>query len=119
MGTLHFQQVFKTLELMGYQQSKKCFHLAYGLVILPNGKMSSRKGTVIFFSELKKMLRKAILRDYLGKYENEWDSKEIDATEHAISVACIKYGMLNHDVAKDIVFTLKDWTAKRGNPGVY
>lgn len=117
--TLHFQQVFKTLELMGYPQAKKCYHLAYGLVVLPHGKMSSRKGTVIFFSKLKKLLRNQILKEFLAKYENVWDVEEIEAAERALSVACIKFGMLNHAVAKDIVFNIKDWTAKEGNPGVY
>jgi arginyl-tRNA synthetase len=48
--------VFKTLELFGYEKAKKCLHLPYGLVVLPSGKMSSRNGTVILFSQLVKML---------------------------------------------------------------
>ncbi|NIP74311.1 MAG: arginine--tRNA ligase, partial [Gammaproteobacteria bacterium] len=36
--TLHFRQVFKTLELLGYEQARHCHHLAYGLVMLPEGK---------------------------------------------------------------------------------
>ncbi len=49
----HFKQVFKSLEVLGYEQAKKCHHLAYGMVKLASGKMSSRKGTVVFFSALK------------------------------------------------------------------
>jgi arginyl-tRNA synthetase len=42
--SLHFQQVFKILELWGFPQAEKCFHLAYGFVTLPEGAMSARKG---------------------------------------------------------------------------
>lgn len=42
--SFHFQQVFATLKMMGYPQAERCYHLPYGLVILPDGKMSSRKG---------------------------------------------------------------------------
>lgn len=52
----HFQQVFACLDRMGYPQAKKCFHLAYGQVVGEHGKMSSRDGTVIYFSELRKQL---------------------------------------------------------------
>jgi len=117
--TLHFQQVFKTLELMGYPQASKCHHLPYGIVTLPNGKMSSRKGTVIFFSALKKMLETQITADFLEKYRGQWEDKEIENAMHLISVATIKYGMLNHDTSKDIVFEMKEWAAKSGNTGPY
>jgi len=155
--THHFQQVFKSLELMGYSQATKCLHLAYGLVILPSGKMSSRKGNVIYFSTLVEQLNRQILIDYLSKYmedanladymrgwskeESEqawavvqdarekarkankqleiWELKEIDEAQHAIAVATIRFGMLNHDNNKDIVFSMQQWTAKSGNTGPY
>jgi len=117
--TLHFQQVFQVLELMGYEQAKKCFHLPYGCVVLPNGKMSSRKGTVIFFSSLKNMLDEQIYADYIKKYEGQWSDEERTEAVHLISVATIKYGMLNHDTNKDIVFELGQWSAKTGDTGPY
>jgi len=42
--------------IIGYEQAKKCFHLAYGQVVGPTGKMSSREGTVIYFSHLEQQL---------------------------------------------------------------
>jgi arginyl-tRNA synthetase len=50
--SLHFQQVFKILELWGFPQAEKCFHLAYGFVTLPEGAMSARKGNVILFMDV-------------------------------------------------------------------
>ncbi len=117
--SLHFQQVFKTLELMGYKQAEKCFHLSYGMVVLPDGKMSSRKGNVILLNELKETLEKQIYKDFLSTYEGLWPKEEIADAIRNISVATIKYGMLNQDNNKNIVFDLKEWTARTGNTGPY
>jgi len=119
--SLHFQQVFKVLELMGYEQAKQCQHVAYGMVVLPHGKMSSRAGTVIMFSQLKQMLEDQIHEDYLKKLaeSGEWAQDELDEAQRAISAGVIKYGMLNHDTSKDIVFEMDKWAAKTGNTGPY
>eukprot|EP00466_Bigelowiella_natans_P018627 jgi/Bigna1/50244/estExt_Genewise1.C_710042 len=117
--TLHFQQVFKVLELMGYEQAKKCTHLPYGMVVLKSGKMSSRKGTVIFFKALKEMLSKHLMEEYLSKYEGKWAPEEIEEAKRQLAVGTIKYGMLNHDVSKDVVFEMDKWSAKTGTTGPY
>lgn len=117
--SLHFQQVFKTLELMGFEQATQCFHLAYGLVVLKDGKMSSRAGNVILFSQLRDMLDHRIRSEYLDKFKDEWDPREIEEASHAISLATIKYGMLNQDHGKTIVFDLEEWSAQSGNTGPY
>ena len=146
--TLHFKQVFKTLELMGYEQAKRCIHIPYGQVVLPSGKMSSRTGTVILFSQLRKLLDDDIYTKYFAKYDqtanggreaaavavpavdsssfvkterdtSPWSAEDIAAAQHCVAVATIKYGMLNHDTAKDIVFKMEEWTARSGNTGPY
>lgn len=117
--SLHFQQVFAVLKLLGFKQASKCHHLSYGIVTLPEGKMSSRKGSVIYFSLLKRKLLESIYEEYLKKYENEWPKEEIEETNKRLAVATIKYGMLNQDTKKDIVFSLKEWIAKTGNTGPY
>lgn len=50
--SLHFQQAFKILELWGFPQASKCYHLAYGMVILPEGTMSSRKGNIVYYLDV-------------------------------------------------------------------
>ena len=117
--SMHFQQVFKTLELMGYQQAKKSYHLSYGQVMLPDGKMSSRKGNVIPFSELKNILLEKIVRDFLASYKDLWTAAEIENTARRIAIATIKYGMLNQDNNKNIIFDMNEWTARSGNTGPY
>jgi arginyl-tRNA synthetase len=131
---LHFQQVFKTLELVGFEQAARCAHLKYGQVVLPDGKMSSRKGNVVFFSDLKKQLTAEITRDFMyeytpegakqksaesGKDEPVWPDDEIAMATQRIAVATIRYRMLNNDPIKSVEFDLPKWSAKTGNTGPY
>jgi arginyl-tRNA synthetase len=99
---LHFKQVFRTLEKMGFSEAKDCFHLSYGMVTLPDGKMSSRKGNVIKFRELR-----------------ERSEEEILGIRRKLAVGAIRYGMICSDPAKDIVFDLADWLSFEGNTGPY
>jgi len=117
--SLHFKQVFRTLELLGYPQASKCFHLAYGLVTVPEGKMSSRKGTVIYFSALKDKLTSHILDNQLSKHKEDWSEEELNRAARAIAVGTIKYGMLNQDNLRNIVFDIEEWTSLTGNTGPY
>lgn len=116
--TLHFKQVFKTLERMGFEQAKNCYHLSYALVKLPDGKMSTRKGTAIHFQLVReKILEK--LNDVLDKYSDEWSKDEIQSTSRKLAIAAIKYGMLNMDPHKEITFQIDDWLGFEGNTGPY
>ena len=114
----HFRQVFKTLELIGFVQAKQCFLLCYGMVVLPEGKMSSRDGTSITFSSLKNTMTLA-LGEHLAKYEGEWSREEIDACAHALCNGALRYGMLSTDAAKDVVFDMANWISFEGNSGPY
>jgi arginyl-tRNA synthetase len=114
----HFRQVFKVLELMGFAQAKLCYHLSYGMVVLPEGKMSSRDGTSVTFNSLKALML-THLRDILKKYENDWSPAEITETAHRLCDGAIKYGMISTDPSKEIVFNLEDWLSFEGNSGPY
>lgn len=115
---LHFQQVFKTLELMGFDKASNCFHLSHGLVMVPEGKMASRAGTAIPFSRLKTRLEQE-LDGPLAKYKSEWSADEYQETKRRLAVGAIKYGMLNTEPIRDVVFDLKDWLSFEGNTGPY
>ena len=117
--TLHFKQVFATLKRMGYKQAEQCFHLPYSLVMLPEGKMSSREGNVILFSLLRKEIVESIQSTHLEEHRKEWSRKELDETSQKIAVAAIKYGMLNQDSNKNIVFSMDDWLISEGDTGTY
>ena len=117
--TLHFQQVFRCLELMGYEQVKKCFHCSYAQVVTPEGKMSSRKGKVILMSALKERLLSKIQSEFLDKYIGEWPEAERHEAARRIALATMRYGMLNVDNNSLVVFDMDAWTSKTGNTGPY
>jgi arginyl-tRNA synthetase len=104
--SLHFQQVFKTLEIAGYPWAKKCQHIPYELVNLPgNVVMASREGTVVFLEDL---IREATERAYQVVQEKNPNLSEVQkrATALAVGVGAIKYPMLARENAKIVTF---DW----------
>jgi arginyl-tRNA synthetase len=115
---MHFKQVFRTLDKMGFVEAKDCFHLSYGMVVLPEGKMSSRKGNIIKFRELRERMEQELNKN-LEKYRGEWSEDEIADIGRRLSVGAIRYGMICSDPAKDIVFDLADWLSFEGNTGPY
>jgi arginyl-tRNA synthetase len=116
---LHFQQVFKTLELMGFENAKNCYHLQYDFVELPDGAMSSRKGNIVPLQSLVDEMVSMIKKDYLAKYESEWTSDEINKTANDVARGAIKYGMIRLDNNKKIVFDMKEWLKLDGESGPY
>jgi arginyl-tRNA synthetase len=115
---LHFRQVFYALEQMGFKQASKCYHLSYGMVVRPEGKMSSRAGNSVTFFQLINLVIEEI-NGHLEKYKNDWDQARLDETAHKLAVGAIKYGMLHADPSKEIVFDPKEWVSFEGNSGPY
>jgi len=106
--SLHFTQVFKTLELAGYEQAKKCVHVAYELVTLPgNVVMSSREGTVVL---LENLIREAIERakEEAKKKNPNLSEEQLEAVAKAVGLGALKYPMLARDNTKIVTF---DWQA--------
>lgn len=114
----HFKQLFKALDLMGFENAKNCFHLSYAHVTLPEGKMSSRKGNVFTFNQLRELLLTE-LQTYLAKYQGEWDPSELAESGNRLAVGALKYGMLMTDPGKEIVFDPQVWTSFEGHSGPY
>lgn len=115
----HFKQVFKTLELMGFENAKKCQHLQYDFVELPDGAMSSRKGNIIPLQALIESMVKMIKEQFLARYNNEWSTEEIEKTAQTVARGAIKYGMTRIDPAKKIVFDMQEWLKLDGESGPY
>ena len=115
---LHFQQLFKTLELMGFKGREKCEHIHYGLVRLPTGKMSSRTGDNILYSSFKKEVLD-FAKQEIKKRNSGIKEKELEGRALKISIASIKYAMLKQSPNKVIVFTKEDALDFEGNTGPY
>jgi len=120
--SLHFQQVFKCLELMGYAQAPNCHHHGYAQVEIRDDdgnmeKMSSRKGNVVLFSQLQRELTAAINERFLDG--QDFTPDEQTSIARAVSLAAIRYGMLKQDGDTKIGFNLKEWVDPKGNTGPY
>lgn len=116
---LHFQQVFRVLDHIGFEQAKNCFHLQYNFVELPDGAMSSRKGNIVPIMDLISQMEAKIEADYLSRYKEEWPETEIKETAKKIAMGAIKYGMLRQDPGKKIVFEMAEWLKLDGESGPF
>ncbi len=117
--SLHFSQVFNVLGKMGFENAKNCYHLAYDFVELPEGAMSSRKGTVVALQDLVDEMTNMIKSMYLNRYEGDWSKEEIDLTAQIVALGAIRYGMLRVDANRIIVFDMKEWLRLDGESGPY
>lgn len=116
--SLHFQQAFKILELWGFKQAEKCYHLSYGYVTLPEGAMSSRKGRVVLFKEVYDEAIKRVLAVEAEKsVDIPADEREKIAAQ--IGLGALVYSMLSVDNNKDIVFNIEEALSFDGRTGPY
>ncbi len=124
--SLYFQQIFKVLELWGFPQAKKCFHLAYEIVRLPGGKMSSREGSVVFYDDFhQEALRRARESVDSKRSEEQFsDLPELDQQKRqevaqAVAMGAMKYGMLSVDNNKPILFDFEKALSFEGQTAPY
>ena len=68
---------------------------------------------------MRKEIVESIQSTHLEEHSKDWSRKELDDTSHKIAVAAIKYGMLNQDSNKNIVFSMDDWLVSEGDTGTY
>ena len=116
----HFQALFKILEKIGYKWSSNCFHLSYGMVDLPSGKMKSREGTVVDADDLISRMRNDSLD--LIKNSNKFDSfddNEIDNLSCIVGDGALKYFILKVDAKKNMLFDPKESIDFNGNTGPF
>ena len=116
--SLHFQQAFKILELWGFPQASKCYHLSYGFITLPEGAISSRRGRVVFF---KTVADEAVRRVLAVESEKSGDIPENNRKEIArqIGLGALAYSILSVDNNKDIVFDMDAALSFDGKTGPY
>lgn len=116
---LHFRQVFKALEHLGFEQAKDCYHLQYNFVELPDGAMSSRKGNIVPLVSLVEKMKAHVKTQYLARYNDEWSADEIENVADTVAKGAIKYGMLRQDTNKKIVFDMDEWLKLDGESGPF
>ena len=117
---LHFQQLFKVAEAMGYPHAAKSVHLAYESVTTATGEaFSSRALKGLALSHLRGELERKVKDDYLKQYEGDWPAAEIDDVASKVALGALKYGMLRMDPMSQIKFILEEWLRLDGDTGPY
>lgn len=116
----HFQQLFKTAELMGYPQATKSLHLSYETVNTEQGvPFSSRELNGLGLLDLKEKMEEKVTAEYLERYRNVWSNEEIKQTAQNVTIGALKYGMLRVDNNTQIHFSLSEWLRLDGETGPY
>ena len=113
---LHFQQLKKILELMGYEWSKDIVHVPFGLVSLEEGTMSTRAGRVVF---LEDVLNRAIDETREIIKEKGVATDNIEETAKQVGVGAVVFNELSNNRIKDYVFSWKQVLDFNGETGPY
>ena len=113
---LHFKQFFKVLELMGKPWAKDMVHVAFGMVSLEEGTMSTRKGKVVFLEDvINKCCEKAL--SIINEKNPDLENKQ--ETANAVGTGAVIFGALSSGRIKDIVFSYDKVLNFDGETGPY
>lgn len=116
----HFQVLSVVLDKLGYSWAEKLYHLSYGMVELPEGKMKSREGTVVDADDLMdEMISTAKnMSDELGKL-SEYNDEEKQNIYRQVGLGALKYFILKVDPKKNMLFDPKESIDFNGNTGPF
>ncbi|WP_372793025.1 arginine--tRNA ligase [Lutibacter sp.] len=116
----HFKVLFLILDKLGYDWAKNLYHLSYGMVDLPSGKMKSREGTVVDADDLMEEMTKTAgeISQELGKLEG-YTTEEKKVLYKTIGLGALKYYILKVDPKKRILFNPEESVDFAGNTGPF
>ena len=116
----HFKALFLILQKLGFAWAKNLYHLSYGMVELPNGKMKSREGTVVDADDLmEEMVQVAEeLSQELGKLDG-YTQQQKQQLYRVIGLGALKYYILKVDPKKKIAFNPQESIDFQGNTGPF
>jgi arginyl-tRNA synthetase len=116
--SLYFQQVFKILELWGFEQARQAHHLAYEMVVLPEGVISSRKGNAPIYDDV----RDAVLtraRQIIAEKNPDLPPERKEAVAWEVALGSLKYTMLSRDNSRTVTFDLEEMLSFDGHAAPY
>ncbi|MDC6387179.1 arginine--tRNA ligase [Maribacter sp. PR1] len=116
----HFKVLFLILKKLGFSWAEKLYHLSYGMVDLPSGKMKSREGTVVDADDLMADMTKTArdISEELGKLEG-YSEEERQRLYKMIGLGALKYYILKVDPKKRILFDPEESVDFQGNTGPF
>jgi len=116
----HFKVLFLILKKLGYHWAEHLYHLSYGMVDLPSGKMKSREGTVVdaddLITDMAATAKK--ISEELGKID-DFSEEEKEDLYHTIGLGALKYYILKVDPKKRILFNPEESVDFQGNTGPF
>ena len=114
--SLHFQQLFKVLELVGFEWAKDMVHVPFGMVALENGTMSTRKGRVVFLEDVLKQAIEKTKETMLAKNPN---ALNVDEIAKQVGVGAVVFQELSNSRIKDYTFSWERTLSFDGETGPY
>ena len=114
--SLHFQQLFKVLELVGFEWAKDMVHVPFGMVALEEGTMSTRKGRVVFLEDVLKQAIEKTKETMLSKNPNALNVEEI---AKQVGVGAVVFQELSNSRIKDYTFSWDRTLSFDGETGPY
>jgi arginyl-tRNA synthetase len=114
----HFQVLFAILKKLGFGWAQNLYHLSYGMVNLPEGKMKSREGTVVDADELLDSLRDMALREIRDKDREAAVGDSLGAAEK-VALGALHYYLLSVSPGRDMLFNPRESLSFNGNTGPY
>ena len=114
----HFKVLFYILKKLGFDWAKKLYHLSYGLVNLPNGRMKSREGTVVDADDLIDSLHADALKA-IQERGREDDVGNADDVAEKVALSALHYYLLQVSPVKDMIFNPAESLSFNGNTGPY
>ncbi len=116
----HFKVLFLILKKLGYAWARQLYHLSYGMVDLPSGKMKSREGTVVDADDLMREMDDTArsISEASGKLEG-YSEAEKEVLYHQIGLGALKYYILKVDPKKRILFDPEESVDFQGNTGSF
>jgi arginyl-tRNA synthetase len=116
----HFKVLFLILEKLGKTWAKGLYHLSYGMVDLPSGKMKSREGTVVDADDLIAEMERTAkeVTEALGK-TNDFSEQEKEELYHTIGMGALKYFLLKVDPKKRLLFDPNESVDFQGHTGPF
>jgi arginyl-tRNA synthetase len=116
----HFQVLALVLKKLGYDWADRLFHLSYGMVELPEGKMKSREGTVVDADDLMDEMERTArqMSEELGKLD-EYGEEEKNRIYRQVGMGALKYFILKVDARKNMTFDPRESVDFNGNTGPF
>ncbi|MFA5777119.1 MAG: arginine--tRNA ligase [Parcubacteria group bacterium] len=116
----HFQCLFKILESLGYKWAKNLYHLSYGMITLPDGKMKSREGKVVDADDLIKKIKELAKEEIQKRYgEEKINETDFEERVRKIALGAIKFYFLRVGASQNIEFNPKESVSFDGFTGPY